>query len=612
MTERKQLLVCMGSACLSAKARGISELLKEELKRRNLDSQYRVIETGCIGSCELGPKIIVSPEEIFYIGLKPEDVKEIVNRHFVNGQIVEWLLYRDPGTGERKTTLNEISFFKNQIKIALRNCGYINPVSIEDYLAKGGYQALTKVLHTLTPERVIETVKAAGLRGRGGGGFPTGIKWEMTRKAEPESPDRTKYVICNGDEGDPGAFMDRSIMEGDPHSIIEAMTIAGYAIGSRKGYIYVRAEYALAVERLEAAIEVAQRYGALGTGIFDSQFDFDIEIRIGAGAFVCGEETALINSVQGNRGEPRPKPPFPAEKGLWSQPTVINNVETFANIPVIILRGSDWFRRYGTGNSPGTKVFSLTGDINNTGLIEVPMGTTLRSIIYELGGGIPGGRKFKAAQIGGPSGGVLTEAHLDIPLDFDSLKEIGAMVGSGGLVIMDEASCMVDIAKFYLDFTQDESCGKCTPCRIGTRRMLEILRRITAGEGKEEDLSELVELSELIRNTSICGLGLTAPNPVLSTLHYFREEYEQHILDRYCAAGICDIKPRYRIDPETCTGCGLCARVCPAGVIKGEKRKPHEIDSNACKQCGICYEKCPMGAIWGGNRKEEAVMKGGV
>ncbi len=611
MTTKMHLLVCTGSACLSAKAKGIAETLREELHKNNLESQYRVIETGCIGSCELGPKIIVSPEEIMYHGLTPDDVKQIVQEHLINGQIVEKFLYEVPETGEKKATLNEISFFKNQIKIALRNCGFINPVQIEDYLATGGYQALTQVLHQMTPEQVIETVKRSGLRGRGGGGFPTGIKWELTRKSELKNKKMdTKYVICNADEGDPGAFMDRSILEGDPHSVLEAMAIAGFAIGSRQGYVYVRAEYGLAVERLDAAIKIAKRYGALGNNIFDSDFSFDIEIRIGAGAFVCGEETALMNSVMGHRGHPRPKPPFPAQKGLWNKPTLINNVETLANIPIIILKGGDWYRQYGTEKSPGTKVFALTGDINNTGLIEVPMGTTLRTIVFDLGGGIPDEREFKAAQIGGPSGGVLTREHLDIPLDYDSLLEIGAMVGSGGLVIMDETSCMVDIAKFYLDFTQDESCGKCTPCRVGTKRMLEILMRIVDGEGQEEDLEELESLSVLIKDTSLCGLGLSAPNPVLSTMKYFRDEYEAHILDRYCPAGVCNIKPKYRIDPETCTGCGLCAKVCPENVIKGEKRKPHQIDSEACKKCGLCYEKCPVGAITRGESRKHLSIGG--
>ena len=610
MTEQKHLLVCMGSACLSAKAKGISDTLKEELKKRDIDSDFRVIETGCIGSCELGPKIIVSPEEVMYHGLKPDDVKEIVDKHLINGEIVEKFIYKVPDTGERKATLNEINFFKHQTKIALRNCGYIDPIEVEDYLAQGGYEGLTKALHNIGPDQVIGEVKTSGLRGRGGGGFPTGTKWEITRAVELKDKDATKYVICNADEGDPGAFMDRSILEGDPHSIIEAMAIAGYAIGAEQGYVYVRAEYGLAVERLEAALKEARRYGALGQGIFDSDFDFDIEIRIGAGAFVCGEETALMNSVQGHRGHPRPKPPFPAQKGLWSKPTLINNVETLANIPLIILKGGKWFTQYGTDNSPGTKVFALTGDINNTGLIEVPMGTTLREIVFDLGGGIPDGKAFKAAQIGGPSGGVLTEEHLDIPLDFDSLGEIGAMVGSGGLVIMDEESCMVDIAKFYLDFTQDESCGKCTPCRVGTKRMLEILRDIVDGKGKESHYDELKELAVLCKETSLCGLGLSAPNPVLGTIKYFKEEYDAHILDRYCPAGVCDSMLHYKIDPEKCVGCGLCKKVCPPSVIKGEAKEAHEIDTKDCEKCGLCYEKCPVDAISRGSDREPVM--GGV
>lgn len=619
MTEKKQLLVCAGSACLSAKAKGIAEILRDELKRHNLTADYRVIETGCIGSCELGPKIIVAPDQVLYHGLTPPDVQTIVEKHLLGGEIVEEFIYTVPDTGEKKATLNEISFFNNQTKIALRNCGYIDPVRIEDYLAVGGYEALTQVLHQMTPEQVIEEVKTSGLRGRGGGGFLTGVKWEITQRSELKDPQSTKYVICNADEGDPGAFMDRSLLEGDPHSIIEAMAIAGYAIGSRQGYVYVRAEYGLAVERLEAALKVARNYGVLGTRIFDSDFSFDIEIRIGAGAFVCGEETALMNSVQGHRGHPRPKPPFPAQKGLWNKPTVINNVETLANIPIIIMNGGEWYRQFGTETSPGTKVFALTGDINNTGLIEVPMGTTLRTIIFDLGGGIPNGKKFKAAQIGGPSGGVLTEEHLDTPLDYDSLRNIGAMVGSGGLVVMDEHSCMVDIAKFYIDFTQDESCGKCTPCRIGTKRMLEILKRIVAGDGKEEDMAELEDLSMLIKDTSLCGLGLSAPNPVLSTMKYFRDEYQAHILDRYCPAGVCDLKPEYHINQESCIGCGICARECPAQVVTGEKRKPHQILAEECEKCGICYEKCPVGAVTRGgqgkaraNQQEKEPVMGGV
>lgn len=540
MQGNKKLLVCSGAACTSAKADEVKEALADELEQCQLSAQYKIIETGCSGSCDFGPLMVVEPGDIFYIRLSPDDVRGIVQKHFKDGEIVEHLLYKNPETGDIQATLNEISFFQNQVKIVLQNCGKIDPVRVEEYLNQGGYRALARVLHDMSPGQVIDEVKRSGLRGRGGGGFPTGIKWELTRNAEIRDNKGTKYIICNGDEGDPGAFMDRSIMEGNPHAVIEAMVIAGYVIGSSQGYIYVRAEYPMAVRRLEGAIKIARQFGALGLNIFDSGFDFDIEISIGAGAFVCGEETALIHSIQGQRGEPRPKPPFPAEKGLWNKPTLINNVETLANIPHIILNGADWFNQYGTENSKGTKVFALAGDINNTGLIEVPMGTTLRTIIFELAGGIADDKGFKAAQIGGPSGGVITEEHLDLPLEYESLLGIGAMMGSGGLVIMDEETCMVDIARYYLDFTQDESCGKCTPCRVGTKRMLEILNRIVSGKGKEEDLENLEELSRLIKSTSLCGLGLSAPNPVLSTIKYFKNEYEAHIKDRICPAGVCE------------------------------------------------------------------------
>lgn len=540
MNQPKKLLICSGASCISSGANRIKDILEEQMVRYNLTSKFKIVETGCMGRCDLGPLMVVSPEGIFYHNLKPRDVKEIVEKHLVNGQIVEGLLYKDPVIGKQISKIDDIPFFQKQTKIALRNCGKINPINIKDYVAANGYQALRKVLHEMTPEEVIHEIKISGLRGRGGGGFPTGVKWEITRKSQLELKDQTKYVICNADEGDPGAFMDRSILEGDPHSVIEAMVIAGYVIGARQGYIYVRAEYPLAIERLEAAIKAAREYGALGENIFDSGFGFDVEVRIGAGAFVCGEETALIHSVQGQRGEPRPKPPFPAVKGLWNKPTLINNVETFANIPVIILKGGKWYSRFGTESSRGTKVFALSGDINNTGLIEVPMGTTLRSIVYELGGGIPGNKEFKAALIGGPSGGVLTAQHLDLPLDYNTLAKTGAMIGSGGLVIMDENSCMVDIAKFYLDFIQDESCGKCTPCRIGTKRMLEILKRIVSGKGEENDLMELEDLGKLIKETSLCGLGISAPNPVLGTLKNFRKEYEAHIKEKICPAEVCE------------------------------------------------------------------------
>ncbi|MFW5991859.1 MAG: NADH-ubiquinone oxidoreductase-F iron-sulfur binding region domain-containing protein [Halanaerobiaceae bacterium] len=540
MQENNKLLVCSGAACTSAKADEVKKALEVELKKQQLFDSYKIIETGCSGSCDFGPLMIVEPGDIFYIRLSPDDAREIVQKHFRDGEIIERLLYKNPETGDIEYTLNEISFFENQVKIALQNCGKIDPVRVEDYLDRDGYRALAKVLHDMSPEEVIDEIKRSGLRGRGGGGFPTGIKWEMTRNAEIRDEEGTKYIICNADEGDPGAFMDRSIMEGSPHAVIEAMVIAAYVIDSDQGYVYIRAEYPMAVRRLEAAIKVARRFGALGLNIFDSGFDFDLEISIGAGAFVCGEETALMHSIQGQRGEPRAKPPFPAQKGLWNKPTLINNVETLANVPPIIMKGADWFAGYGTEDSKGTKVFALAGDINNTGLIEVPMGTTLRTIIYELAGGIKDDRRFKAAQIGGPSGGVITEEHLDLPLEYDSLLEIGAMMGSGGLVIMDEETCMVDIARYYLDFTQDESCGKCTPCRVGTKRMLEILNRIVSGEGEEDDLVKLEDLAKLIKSTSLCGLGLSAPNPVLSTIRYFRDEYLAHINDRICPAGVCE------------------------------------------------------------------------
>ncbi|MFW6279318.1 MAG: NADH-ubiquinone oxidoreductase-F iron-sulfur binding region domain-containing protein [Bacillota bacterium] len=540
MTEHYKLLVCAGSACVSARAEKIIQTLKQELEAKELQDNYQVVETGCSGSCDFGPLMVIEPGNIFYMNLTPEGTKKIVQEHFIEGNVVQDYLYENPDTEEKQQTLNEISFFKNQEKIVLRNCGKIDPVRVEDYMDCGGYQALARVLHDMSPEEVIQEVKTSGLRGRGGGGFPTGLKWELARKAELGSEEKTKYIICNADEGDPGAFMDRSIIEGNPHTVIEAMIIAAYAIGAPKGQVYIRAEYPLAVKRLEAALKAAQEFGALGLDIFQSGFDFDIEISIGAGAFVCGEETALINSIQGQRGEPRPKPPFPAQKGLWNQPTVINNVETLANIPPIILNGGEWFKEYGTEESPGTKVFALAGDINNTGLIEVPMGTDLKTIVFDLAGGISENRNFKAAQIGGPSGGVLAGEHLELPLEYDSLLEIGAMMGSGGLVIMDDETCMVDIARYYLDFTQDESCGKCTPCRVGTKRMLEILNQIVAGKGEKGHLEQLQELAEHIKQTSLCGLGLSAPNPVLSTIDNFFEEYQAHIFDQHCPAGVCE------------------------------------------------------------------------
>ncbi len=548
--ERCQVLLCAGAACISSGALKIKEALVRELQKNALDNEVRLIETGCVGPCNLGPLAIIYPEGVFYQKLTPEDAKEIVEEHLLKGRVVERLLYQPPQE-ERKKFLREIDFFDKQLKIALRNCGFINPLNIEEYIARDGYLALSRVLTEMTPEEVIAEVKKSGLLGRGGAGFPTGLKWELTRQAKGYP----KFIICNADEGDPGAFMDRSILEGDPHSVIEAMTIAGYAVGAEKGYVYVRAEYPLAVERLEYAINQAREYGLLGEDILNSGFNFDVEIRIGAGAFVCGEETALIASVEGKRGMPRPKPPYPAQEGLWGKPTVINNVETYANIPPIILQGADWFRSIGAENSKGTKVFALAGDINNTGLVEVPMGISLGEVIYDLGGGIRGGKKLKAVQIGGPSGGCIPVGYLNVKIDYDSLKELGAIMGSGGLIVMDEDTCMVDLARFFLEFVQDESCGKCTPCRIGTKRMLEILQRITQGEGREGDIERLEDLANQIKTTALCGLGQTAPNPVLSTIHYFRDEYEAHIREKKCPAVVC--RPLF-VSP--------CQHACPLGI----------------------------------------------
>ncbi|MBZ4663899.1 MAG: nuoF [Caloramator sp.] len=590
---RSQVLVCGGTGCTSSDSMKILEKFKEEVKKHNIENEIEIVRTGCFGLCELGPVVIVYPEGAFYSRVKVEDVEEIVAEHLVKGRPVTRLLYTETVDEGRIKSLNETGFYKKQERIALRNCGVIDPENIDEYIAFDGYKALAKVLTTMTPEQVIEEVKKSGLRGRGGGGFPTGLKWEFTAKSKADQ----KYVVCNADEGDPGAFMDRSILEGDPHSVLEAMTIAGYAIGANQGYIYVRAEYPIAVQRLKVAINQAREYGLLGKNIFGTDFSFDIEIRLGAGAFVCGEETALMNSIEGRRGMPNPKPPFPAQSGLWEKPTLINNVETYANIPQIIVRGGEWFASKGTEKSKGTKVFALGGKITNTGLVEVPMGITLREVIYEIGGGIPNGKKFKAVQTGGPSGGCLTAEHLDTPIEYDTLTALGSMMGSGGMIVMDEDTCMVDVARFYLDFTRDESCGKCTPCRIGTKRMLEILDRIVEGKGTLEDLDKLEELGKQIKAASLCGLGQTAPNPVLSTLKHFRDEYVAHVVDKKCPAGVCQALLQYTIIEEKCKGCSLCARQCPVNAISGQVKSPFKIDQDKCIKCGACLDKCPFKAI---------------
>lgn len=590
---RAHVLVCGGTGCTSSGSGELIERFEKDLAEKGLDKEVKIVRTGCFGLCEAGPIVIVYPEGAFYSRVKVEDVDEIVEEHLLKGRIVERLLHKDEEEQDVATTLDDIEFYKKQNRVALRNCGVIDPEVIDEYIAFDGYKALGTCLTEKTPQEVIDIIKASGLRGRGGGGFPTGVKWQFGHDAKGDQ----KYVICNADEGDPGAFMDRSVLEGDPHSVIEAMAIAGYAIGANMGYVYVRAEYPIAVKRLQIAIDQAREYGLLGEGIFGTDFSFDIEIRLGAGAFVCGEETALMESIEGHRGEPRPKPPFPANKGLFGKPTIINNVETLANIPQIILKGADWFGSMGTEKSKGTKVFALGGKINNTGLVEIPMGTTLREVIYDIGGGIPDGKKFKAAQTGGPSGGCIPAEHLDLKIDYDTLTSIGSMMGSGGLIVMDEDNCMVDVAKFFLDFTVDESCGKCPPCRIGTKRMLEILQRITDGKGKPGDIEKLVELGESIKAGALCGLGKTAPNPVLSTIKYFRDEYEAHIYDKRCPAGHCQQLLVYEIIPSKCIGCGMCARVCPADAITGEKKQPHHIDPDKCIKCGACIEKCKFDAI---------------
>ncbi|MBM6751947.1 NADH-quinone oxidoreductase subunit NuoF [Mediterraneibacter glycyrrhizinilyticus] len=591
---RSHVLVCGGTGCTSSGSQRIIDRLEKEIAANGLAEEVGVVKTGCFGLCALGPIMIVYPEGTFYSMVREDDIPEIVSEHLLKGRVVRRLLYDETTKTDEIIPLNETNFYKKQHRVALRNCGVINPEDIEEYIGTGGYEALGIVLTEKKPEDVIQILLDSGLRGRGGAGFPTGLKWKFAAANEADQ----KYVCCNADEGDPGAFMDRSILEGDPHAVLEAMAIAGYAIGASQGYIYVRAEYPIAVKRLEIAISQAREYGLLGENIFDSGFDFDIELRLGAGAFVCGEETALMTSIEGNRGEPRPRPPYPALKGLFQKPTILNNVETYANIPQIIVNGPEWFASMGTEKSKGTKVFALGGKIHNTGLVEIPMGTTLREIVEEIGGGVPNGKKFKAAQTGGPSGGCIPAEHFDVPIDYDNLIAIGSMMGSGGLIVMDEDTCMVDIAKFFLEFTVDESCGKCTPCRIGTRRMLEILEKITKGQATLEDLDKLEELCYHLKENSLCALGQTAPNPVLSTLRYFRDEYIAHIVDKKCPAGVCKDLVQYRIDPDKCKGCTLCARTCPADAIIGKVREIHMINPEKCLKCGACMEKCRFGAIY--------------
>lgn len=592
---RSQVLICGGTGCTSSGSVKIAKRLQEEIDKNGLTDEVMVVRTGCFGLCALGPIMIVYPEGTFYSMVKEEDIAEIVSEHLLKGRIVTRLVYDETVAENEIKSLKETDFYKKQHRIALRNCGVINPECIDEYIGRNGYEALGKVLKTMTPDDVIQVILDSGLRGRGGGGFPTGKKWQFARNLVKDADQ--KYVCCNADEGDPGAFMDRSVLEGDPHVVIEAMAIAGYAIGATQGYIYIRAEYPIAVQRLQIAIDQAREYGLLGKNIFDSGFDFDLDIRLGAGAFVCGEETALMTSIEGNRGEPRPRPPFPAESGLFKKPTVLNNVETYANIPQIILNGADWFASMGTEKSKGTKVFALGGKIHNTGLVEVPMGTTLREVIYEIGGGIPNGKAFKAAQTGGPSGGCIPAEHLDIPIDYDNLIAIGSMMGSGGLIVMDEDNCMVDIAKFFLQFTVDESCGKCTPCRIGTKRLYEMLEKITSGNATMEDLDKMEKLCYYIKNNSLCGLGQTAPNPVLSTLRYFKNEYIAHVQDKKCPAGVCQDLLTYKIIDLRCKGCTACARGCPVGAISGTVKQPHTIDTAKCIKCGACMAKCKFGAI---------------
>ena len=590
-TREKHILVCHGTGCTSSKSPQILENFNRIIKEKNIEN-VRVIKTGCFGLCAKGPIVIIRPEDTFYAGVTPDDCEEIIQTHIIEGNKVERLLAKDID-GTKVNSLDELNFYKKQKRIALKNCGVINPEEIDEYIAFDGYKALEKVLKEMSQDDVVKVISDSGLRGRGGAGFPTGKKWELTKAVQGEQ----KYVVCNADEGDPGAFMDRSILEGDPHAVLEAMEIAGYTIGANKGFIYVRAEYPIAVKRLKIAIEQAREYGILGKNIFGTDFNFDIEIRLGAGAFVCGEETALLESIEGKRGQPRVKPPYPANAGLWGKPTLINNVETYANIAQIILKGSEWYSSIGTETSKGTKVFALGGNVNNIGLVEVPMGTTLREIVFDIGGGIPNGREFKAAQTGGPSGGCIPKENLDVPIDYESLKQIGSMMGSGGLIVMDDTKCMVSLAKFYLQFTVSESCGKCTPCRIGTKRMLEILEKITDGKGEEKDLEKLDKLAKNIIRASVCGLGQTAPNPVLSTMKYFMDEYKEHVIDKKCRTNECKKLAKITINPELCKGCGLCQRNCPVGAIKGEGRDIREIDQSVCIKCGTCITKCPFHAI---------------
>jgi NADP-reducing hydrogenase subunit HndC len=591
--DEVHILVCGVAGCASSGSLDVAKALEEQIRVQQLGVKVKVIKTGCFGLCAEGPIMLVCPEHVMYTKVTADDVPEIIESHIKNGKVVGRLLAGENEHEEIRNRLPQIPFFSMQERIALHNCGIINPENIEEYIALDGYQALAKVLEEMEPDDVIDVVKASGLRGRGGGGFPTGRKWASSAVVE----EHEKFVICNADEGDPGAFMDRSILEGDPHSVIEAMIINGYAVGAHQGYIYVRAEYPVAVQRLDIAIRQAKEYGFLGRNILGKGFDFDLEVRLGAGAFVCGEGSALMTSIEGHRGEPRPKPPRSAVKGLWKQPTVLNNVETYANIPQIIINGAEWFANIGTENSKGTKVFALGGKINNIGLVEVPMGTTLKEIIYDIGGGIPNGKKFKAAQTGGPSGGCIPAEHIDTPIDYDSLKSLGSMMGSGGLIVMDEDTCMVDLAKFFLEFTVDESCGKCSPCRIGTKRMLEIITRITEGKGQEEDIEKLEILAKNIKAASLCGLGQSAPNPVLSTMRYFKDEYMAHVIDKKCPAGVCKSMIRYIIFENTCKRCSICKKNCPVGAISGDKDTPFVIDQDKCIKCGICMEKCPFKSI---------------